>query len=528
MIVWYEQLLGATVPALMAAAFLIPIMTLVTKCARLYHYYASAVAAFAALSTVLTYKYVVDNGTLVYFFGGWFPPVGIIYEVDQFSALLGAVTGVVMLAITVYSRWYLGDHEGVAWYYTMLLGLEAGMLGSLYTGDAFNLFVMLEVMSVSAYGLVAYHRRTKEAVEAALKYSLIGATATTIYFLALLFIYGSFGTLNMADIALRVSTNSGLPIGNFMPQNPGLVSLGASIALALSIWVFMVKSAVFPTHFWLPDAHPAAPSPVSAALSGLFVNVGLYAIARFIHTIFGGHSDIDATVQVLSYSLLILGGVSAIIASTAMITQYDIKRLIAYSTVMHTGLIASAIALGTPEGMYAATYHITTHAVGKALLFLSAGALVKVMGSRYLSDLSGAQKYAPIASAGAVVAAMSLIGLPPFGGFFSKLALYKAFADAGQVWMVAVILVSSAFALMAYMKLVHTMFFRLPKTEAPTRITASANAAMIALIVGVVVLGVLYPLINQYFISSGASALDRLGYISAAVRALTSYFGGGT
>lgn len=528
MMVWYEQLLGATVPALMAAAFLIPIMTLVTKCAKLYHYYASAVAAFAAASTVLTYKYVIDNGVLVYFFGGWFPPVGIIYEVDRFSALLGTVTGMVMLAVTVYSRWYLGDHEGVAWYYTMLLGLEAGMLGSLYTGDAFNLFVMFEVMSVSAYGLVAYHRRTKEAVEAALKYSLVGATATTIYFLALLFIYGSFGTLNMADIALRTSASAGLPLGNYVPQNPGVISLGASIALALSIWVFMVKSAVFPTHFWLPDAHPAAPSPVSAALSGLFVNIGLYAIARFIHTIFGGYTAIGPTTEALSFSLLVLGGISAIIASTAMITQYDIKRLIAYSTVMHTGLIASAIALGTPEGMYAATYHITTHAVSKALLFLSAGALVKAMGSRYLSDLSGAQKYAPIASWGALIAAMSLIGLPPFGGFFSKLALYRAFADAGQVWMVAVILVSSAFALMAYMKLVHTMFFRLPKGGAHTRVTASANASMIALIAGVIILGVLYPLINQFFISSGAAVLDRFSYISAAVRALTAYFGGGT
>ncbi len=513
---------GVVTPLLIAAAFSLPLITLVTKRREIYYGISLAVSAVALALTIYNFHLVfnVIKRPLVYTFGGWPPPIGIVYEVDALSALLGLVTGGVMFTVTLYSVWYLRDVEGYEWYFTLLLGLEAGLLGCLYTGDVFNLFVMLEVLSVSAYALVAFYRSSKEAVEAGIKYAIIGALSTTIYFIALVFIYGAFGTLNMADLAAKSRLLLQYTAFFAVPLPPSNLFLATAIALPLSLWAFLFKAAVFPNHFWLPDAHPAAPTPISAALSGLVVNVGAYATIRFLYTIFGygAVGDIAVVTSALSTGIVILGAVSAVVGSVMMMIQKDIKRLIAYSTILHLGLIFSAIGLRTAPALSAALYHITTHSVGKALLFMSAGVFIKAVRSRSVDDMAGVARYLLVSSIAMMVSIMSLIGLPPLGGFFSKLSLYTAYLHSNHPYLVAVLLASSTFALLAYIKVLYVSWFRYPTRE--VRIPKEGVGITLPfsiLVITLMVLGFLSPLLmQQVFNYASINTIDYSAYVGEA------------
>lgn len=511
--------IGLTPPLMIAMAFVLPIFTLFIKRKGFYDAYALIVTTIALILTAYNCYLVlyVVRQPVVYPFGGWPPPVGIVYEVDSLSAYFGLFTAAIMLTIAIYSVWYLKGVSGYEWYYTMLLGLEAGMIGCIYTGDAFNLFVMLEVLSVAAYGLVVFYRTSHEAVEAGMKYSLIGAVATTVYFIALVFIYGSFGTLNMADIAYKSRGGGTFPFSGMVVGN---IHLASAIALALSMWAFTFKSAVVPNHFWLPDAHPAAPTPVSAALSGLVVKVGVYAIIRFLYTIYGLDSvqPISNVVSTIMKLLIVLGALSALIASALMIVQNDIKRLIAYSTIMHVGFIVVSLSLGTKLGIDAALYHTINHAIGKALLFMSAGVLIKAAGSRNIDEMSGVGRYLRLTTLTLTLAILSLEGLPPLAGFFSKLLLYEAFIDSGLPLLAIVLIISSAFALLAYIKLLYGVYFKLPTKEL-TGVKESwiCLTSLSVLAASLLVLGICAPLFVESVLTPISNELfNPLKYVSAA------------
>ncbi len=510
---------GLVPPLLIASAFLLPIFTLAIKRKSFYDVYALLTSGIALVITAYNYYLVtyVVKGPIVYKFGGWPPPVGIVYEVDALSAYFGLMISAIMFLVSIYSIWYLRGRGGYEWYYTLLLGLEAGMIGCVYTGDAFNLFVMIEVLSVAAYGLVVFYRTSHEAVEAGMKYSLIGATATTIYFIALVFIYGSFGTLNMADIALKSRGGSYFPFSGSVVGN---IHLATAIALALSMWTFTFKAAVVPNHFWLPDAHPAAPTPISAVLSGLVVKVGVYSIIRFTYTLFGmdSLSPIANSVNVIMKLLMLLGALSALTASALMIVQRDIKRLIAYSTIMHVGLIVMGASLGTSIGIEAALYHALNHAIGKALLFLSAGVLINVAMSRDIDAISGVGRYLPLTTFTLIAAILSLEGLPPFAGFFSKLLLYQAFIDSGLIVLAMVLIISSAFALLAYIKLLYGVYFKLPIKELKkVKEEAIYLIPLLTLTALLVILGVTAPaFVSQVLKPISQELLNPMNYIKAA------------
>ncbi|NJE09293.1 cation:proton antiporter, partial [Thermococcus sp. M39] len=235
-----------------------------------------------------------------------------------------------------------------------------------------------------------------DSVTAGFKYALIGAIGTTMYFLALGILYGAFGTVNFADLAAKVHGMSfpvtGTPVGN--------IALASGVALALATWAFLIKAAIVPNHFWLPEAHPAAPSPISAVLSGLVVNVGVYALIRFIYTVYGGQltPELAHVVSMLSTIVIVLGAVSALFGALMMNVQRDVKKLIAYSTIMHMGYLFMAVGLGTQLGLQAALFHIINHAIAKALLFLAAGIFIHAVGSRNIEDLSGLGRRMPIAT----------------------------------------------------------------------------------------------------------------------------------
>ncbi len=528
-------LLGLTTTVLIISCFALPLFSiLVKKRRKIMDGYALVVSAFAGSTSFITFYNVFFelNTPLVYKFGGWVPPVGIIYEVDKLNALLGFVTGAIMFLIVLFSVLYMKGKR-IEWYYTMLLGLETGLLGVVYTGDAFNLFVMVEVTSISLYGLIAFYRTEGEAVDSALKYALLGAVSTTFYFIALIFYYGSFGTLNMADLAAKAAglnfPFSGAPYGN--------IFLGTAIALALTLWAFTFKAALFPNHFWLPDAHSAAPAPVSAALSGLVVSNGAYVVIRYLYTIFGSAAISTGPLSLFSpnsltafpaaffesikLALLALGSASAIVASLLMVLQKNVKRVIAYSTVFHLGLVFMGIGLGTDLALKAAIFHLINHAVAKSLLFISAGILTAYAGSRSIEKLGGIGRYAPITFSTFLIGVLAIEGLPPLNGFMSKFMLYSAFFEAGLAPLAVIIIVSTAIAMMAWMKVLFSAWLKKP--EKPFENVKESSVVIVPIVLAVlcIALGLLAPVIDKNILTPTVASLrDVNTYIRSALNAI--------
>ncbi|WP_457754293.1 proton-conducting transporter transmembrane domain-containing protein [Thermococcus sp.] len=496
-------------------AFALPLFSILIKGNR------KIIQAYALLATGLTlisafklFQLAYSSSTpLVYTFGKWIAPIGIIYEVDRLGALITLVTAGLMFLIAIYSYRYLEHEESLEWYYTLYLGLEAGLLGVLLTGDAFNLFVMIEVTSIAAYALVMFYRDRGDSVTAGLKYALIGAVGTTMYFLALGVFYGAVGTVNFADLSAKVHgiqfPVTGTPVGNMI--------LASGVALALATWAFLIKAAIVPNHFWLPEAHPAAPSPISAILSGLVVNVGVYALIRFLYTVYGGSlaPGLAHVVSMLSTIVIVLGAVSALFGALMMNVQRDVKKLIAYSTIMHMGYLFMAVGLGTQLGLQAALFHLVNHAIAKALLFLAAGVFIHAIGSRNIDDLAGLGRRMPIATFSLAIATLSLVGIPPLNVFFSKLLLFNAFLDRSLV-LALVLVLSSATALIAYMRVFYVVWLRKPKENMEIKEPTSMSLICLLLALVVIVIGLMAPIITDKLITpAAAQTMDYNSYVNA-------------
>ncbi|MCS7099120.1 MAG: proton-conducting transporter membrane subunit, partial [Sulfolobales archaeon] len=395
-------------PALLVAvAFSLPLIYLKVRSVKFFHGVSLVTTVSVFLLTLHVQHYIISRETpIVYRMGGWPPPLGIVYEVDALSALLATYTALVIVFIVAYSYWYLGEDPGTPYYYSLLLGAEAGLLGIYYTGDVFNLFVMLEVLGITCYGLVAYYRSSREAVEASFKYAFFGAIAGLLYFVAAVTTYASFGNLTMGFVAAHTRPllrHSYQYFYQFIDVFTwGNITGAVAVIVALSLWTFTFKAGVFPNHFWLPDAHPAAPTPISAVLSGLVVNAGAYASIRFLYTIFGVYDPLSQFYHLSPYFSVVLsfiGAASAVFAPIMMLIQRDVKRLIAYSTIMHLGLVFTGFSLGTALGVKASLYHILTHAAGKALLFMSAGVAVEASKTRRITDLKAVGRLNPLVGA---------------------------------------------------------------------------------------------------------------------------------
>lgn len=504
--------LGLMVPVLALFGFSLPLLSKVFGEKKFPAVWATIAIAYSVFATsIIAYEVLRTGKPLIYGFGGWPPPIGISYEVDGLNAVLGLFTAWTMLFIVLYSMWYNKHFDEPEWYYILLIGLAAGMLGCLYTGDVFNLFVMLEVLGISAYALVAYHKRRPEAVEAAMKYAVIGAAATTVYFIGLVLIYGVYGTLNMGHIAM-INNGLGLAVPN------GLV-VSAILAVSMSLWVFTYKSALFPNHFWLPDAHPEAPTPVSAALSGLVVNIGVYATIRFLYTLFGPDTILGVYRDIVLLILLILGFTGAVVGALLMMVQNDVKRLLAYSTVSHIGLIYMVASLGFSSipryvaalAITATVYHVLTHGVAKAMLFMASGVFIDAAGSRDLNELRGVGRKYPVLSLVFVTGFLSLMGIIPFGGFFSKLLMYRAFMEADLVVPALMIIVVSALSVPGYARAIYAVVFGIPRREHREVKLYGVNVLLLVMAAVLIALGILYPFIYDALSTSVGGSVTPAG-----------------
>ena len=391
---------------------------------------------------------VMTTGTLVYEMGGWKPPWGIEYRVDRLNAYLllivSSISAVVLLAARTSIEKEIPEHRHTLFYVLYLLSL-AGLLGVVTTGDAFNVFVFLEVSSLAAYSLIALGE-DRRALWAAFQYLIMGTIGATFILIGIGLMYQMTGTLNMDDLARR------------LPEVSQTRTVFA--AFAFIIVGVCLKVALFPLHRWLPNAYAYAPSAVTAVLAATSTKVAVYLLIRFTFTIFG--ISFSFTTVPLQTIFVILGLLGIFVASTTAIFQKNVKHLFAYSSVAQIGYMIVGYSISTTMGLMATLLHLFNHALMKSALFLALGAVMYRIGSVRLEQFQGLGRQMPYTMAAIVAGGLSLIGVPLTVGFVSKWYLVLAAIENGW-WPVAVlILLGSLLAIVYVWRIVETAYFNDP------------------------------------------------------------------
>ncbi|RKZ34711.1 NADH/ubiquinone/plastoquinone (complex I) [bacterium] len=442
---------------------------------------------------------LIDASDGIYWMGGWPPPFGIVLVLDSLSKLILLTVNVVAFFALLYSVSYMKHYTAQPKFYALFLLMLAGMNGVVLTGDLFNLFVFLEVASIASYALVGFGVEHEE-LEAGFKYLILGSIASGMILVGIAIIYNLTGTVNMADAA-RFIVNMG--------TNRALL-----FATGLFLFGFSLKAGLVPFHAWLPDAHPSAPAPVSAMLSGVLIKaLGVYAMIRVIYSVVGAP-------QMMLEMILWLGVASALIGGLMSLGQNDLKRMLAFSSISQVGYIAMGIGIGTPLGIAAALFHLFNHATFKGLLFLSAGSIEQSTGTRDLRQMGGLMKKLPVTSLSTLVGSLSISGIPPLNGFWSKLLIIIALIQAKAIVPAVFAIVVSFITLAYYAKLQRfTLFGPLPDMyrkmkESPFLMLVS----LIALSVICIVVGLFYPyFMDSLFNPAARAIMDQTGYISMII-----------
>lgn len=402
---------------------------------------ASILGAFINACIVL--EKVISSGgkTWHYYMGGWLPPVGIEFALDPLNSILAVVITFISLMVSLYSRPFVKDEDWlhVGGYYTLFGLLTVGLSGMIITGDVFNLYVYLEIMSLSGYGLIALGGR--KSMLAAFRYLLIGTIGASLYLLGVGYLYSMTGTLNMADLAQRVVPHLNSPL--------------FAIAVACFIIGFGIKMALFPLHGWQPDAYTFAHPGAAAFIAGCMSKAPAYALIRFVYYIF----KVDNPVMHSALNVLgILGVAGILIGSIMAMAQYDFRRMLAYSSVAQIGYIAIGLAMGNMYGFIGAVLHVINHAFMKSSLFLVIGGIEYRFGEVNLYRLGGMNKKMTISTITVLLASLSMIGLPPTCGFFSKWYLMLGAYTGAQYFYIAVLVISSLLNAIYFFRIIEQMF----------------------------------------------------------------------
>ena len=349
---------------------------------------------------------------LTYKVGGWRLPLGIGMVLDGFSTFMLVTVNLIAFLVVVYSVNYMEKFTAKWKFYTLFFLMLTGMNGVIITGDMFNLFVFLEIAAVASYALVAFGTERHE-LEAAFKYAVMGTVGSLFLLLGIAFLYGYTSTLNMADMANVIAEKGSANI--------------LLMVTVLFVMGFGLKAALVPFHAWLPDAHPSAPAPISAMLSGVLIkSLGVYTLCRIFFNVIGFST-------VTSSMFMSLGALSMVVGGLLALGQRDFKRLLAYSSISQIGYIVIGIGLGTPLGILGGLFHLFNHSVFKSLLFLNSGAVEYATGTRDLEKMGGLAEKMPLTGTTNMIASMSVAGIPPFSGFWSKLIIIIALVQAGRL-----------------------------------------------------------------------------------------------
>jgi len=394
---------------------------------------------------------VLDGQILVYEFGGWARPYGIEYRVDILNAfvlvVVSGIAAVVFFAGPGQASRAIPEGREYLFYAAALLCLT-GLLGVTITGDVFNVFVFLEISSLSSYTLIALGR-SRRALMAAFSYLIMGTIGATFLLIGIGLMYQMTGTLNMVDMAERLADIDD--------------SRTMFVALAFVIVGISIKLAVFPLHQWLPNAYSFAPPLVSAFLAATATKVAYYLLIRFCLGIFGltlvfETVGVDVLLMPLSIAAMFVGSIAAIY-------QTDFKRLLAYSSIAQIGYMTLGLSFATEAGVAAGLIHVFNHALMKGALFLVAACVTWRMGGTTIESMKGLGKRMPLTMAAMVTAGLALVGVPGTVGFVIKWALFSASLDRGSLVIAFLIMASSLLALVYVWKLIEVVYFATPDAE---------------------------------------------------------------
>ena len=405
-------------------------------------------SAIAFIISILLLQQVMQTGTISYELGGWSPPWGIEYRIDKLNAfialIISGVSTVVLVAAQTSIEKEIPQEKHTLFYILYLLSLT-GMLGIVTTGDAFNVFVFLEISSLSAYSLIALGR-DRRALWASFQYLIMGTIGATFILIGIGLMYQMTGTLNMADLATR------------LPE----VAETRTVTTAYVFFIVGVclKLALFPLHLWLPNAYAHAPSIVTAFFAATSTKVAAYLLIRFTFSIFG--VSFSFTTLPMEMVFLTLGLLGIFVASTVAIYQDNIKHVFAYSSVAQIGYMIVGFSMTTSAGLSAMLLHVFNHALMKGALFLALGAVMLRVGSTQLKDFQGLGRQMPLTMAAIVVGGLSLIGVPLTVGFVSKWYLVVAALEKGWWPVAGLVLLASLLAVVYVWRIVETAYFKAP------------------------------------------------------------------
>ena len=381
---------------------------------------------------------VYVHKTMVYKVGSWLPPIGICMVLDGLTSFMLVTVNLVSFLVTLYSIRYMERYTDKCRFYTLFMLMSAGMNGIIVTGDLFNLFVFLEIASIASYALVAFGTEAEE-LEASFKYAVMGSVASSFILLGIALLYSYTSTLNMADISMVLSHHASVVFLSFVA--------------VLFLAGFGLKAALVPFHAWLPDAHPSAPAPISAMLSGVFIKtLGVYALCRIFFNLLPVSPNIF-------FILVVLGILSMVVGAFLAIGQRDIKRMFAYSSISQIGYIVFALGVGTPLALLGGLFHLFNHAISKSLLFLNAGSIEYSAHTRDLKKMGGLNIRLPVTGQTSLIGSMAIAGVPPLGGFWSKLIIIIAAVQAGYFISATVAVLVSIITLAYYLKFQTYAFF---------------------------------------------------------------------
>jgi multicomponent Na+:H+ antiporter subunit D len=371
------------------------------------------------IASLFLFEAVWNDGIQAVQLGGWQAPFGITLVADVLSASMVVITGFMGLAVAVYSLASMDHRRESFGYYPLFQILLMGVSGAFLTGDMFNLFVWFEVMLISSFVLLALGGERGQ-MEGALKYVTLNLFSSVIFLIAIGVLYGLAGTLNMADLSVKLAD----------VDSPGIVTTVAMLFLL----TFGVKAAVFPLFFWLPASYHTTPVAVSAIFAGLLTKVGVYAIIRTFTLIFT--QDVNYTHTLI----LVVAGFTMVTGVLGAVAQNDFRRILSFHIVSQIGYMIMGLGLFTPLALAGAVFYVIHHIIVKTNLFLVSGVARRLHGTEDLARLGGLYKSYPLLSILFLIPALSLSGLPPLSGFFAKLSLVRAGLEAEQYLIVAIAL----------------------------------------------------------------------------------------
>jgi len=429
------------------------------------------------LVSIVNFVGVLETGTIHYAFGGWAAPVGIEWVADGLASIMTVALSLVALVCVIFLSSVLFPYLGsrIVPFFTLVLLLIASLTGMVFAGDLFNLFVFLEVSALCAYALVGL--AGGKALVAGFRYLILGTFGASLYLLGVGYLYAETGTLNMADLAQRV---------------PPLVGSKAIAVGVLFMFIGLgIKMALVPLHGWLPDAYTYAPDRVSPMLASLVTKVALYGWIRIMFWVLGA----QAVLYQIPVLLLVgyLGALATLIGAFLALSQTEIKRMFAYGGLSHIGLVLVGVSLGNQTGFVGGVFYLLNDAVMQAGLFFWAGAIIHLYGVRTIDDLVRLHGGAGWMSVALVVIALSMIGIPPTGGFFGKWYIILGAVEGQNYLAIVAVLIATLLTLAYFLKLFERLF-RERSTQQPPLIREIPLAVRISLgvtSVAVIVLGLM-------------------------------------